>query len=173
MAKRKKAKQKIMLDVGCGFNKQPGFLGMDKRDVDGVDYVHDAEIVPWPLADESCAVVAMSHLIEHIKPWLQIQTLDECWRILEVGGILAMSTPYGFSYGYKQDPTHCSPWVEATVEYFCAGTPLYEIYRPKPWQIDVGPDNKPKFFYNVRTNMEFVLKKITEKQAEGMRQNAN
>ena len=111
MAKKKKLKQKIMLDVGCGFNKTHGYIGMDKRKVDGVDIVHDAEKVPWPLDSDACSIIAMSHLIEHIKPWYQIDVINECWRILEPGGLLLIATPYATSFGYSQDPTHCSPWT--------------------------------------------------------------
>lgn len=159
-------KQKTLLDVGCGFNKQPGFIGMDKRAVDGVDIVHDVELFPWPLGDGTCAVVVASHLIEHIKPWLQVDFMNEVWRVLEVGGVFAMSTPYADSFGYKQDPTHCAPWNEATVEYFCAGTFLYEVYRPKPWALDIGPDNRPKFYFNKKENMEVVFKKLTVEDGE-------
>jgi len=160
-----------MLDVGCGFNKQRGFTGMDKRDVEGVDIVHDVEKTPWPIAAESCAVIVMSHLIEHIKPWLQIEIMNEAWRVLEVGGTLAIATPHGESFGYLQDPTHCAPWVEATVEYFCAGTALFEVYRPKPWQIDFGPDKRLKFFYSKRGSIEVVFKKLTDAEGERMRTN--
>lgn len=172
MPKRKKVKQKILLDIGCGFNKQKGFIGMDKRNVDGVDIVHDVEKFPWPLDNESCSVVVMSHLIEHIKPWLQIDVMDEAWRIIEVGGILAIATPHGESFGYLQDPTHCAPWVEATIDYFCAGTFLYNIYRPKPWTLDLGPDNKPKFFFSKKGNLEVVFRKITEEAGKEICENA-
>ena len=153
--KKKKIVPKINLDVGCGFNKNPGFIGMDKRAVDGVDIIHDAESLPWPLKDESCAVVVMSHLIEHIKPWLQIDVIDECWRVLEVGGQLAIATPYATSFGYSQDPTHCAPWNEATPTYFWPGEPLYEVYRPKPWA-------KKYLTFDVKFNIEFAMTKILE-----------
>lgn len=155
----KKIKPLINLDVGCGFNKNPGFIGMDKRKVDGVDIVHDAEIIPWPLKGESCAVVVMSHLIEHIKPWLQIDVIDECWRVLEVGGQLAIATPYATSFGYSQDPTHCSPWNEATPTYFWPDHPLYQVYRPKPWK-------KKYLTYDVKFNIELAMIKLPEGGAD-------
>jgi ubiquinone/menaquinone biosynthesis C-methylase UbiE len=157
MTKKKlpKIQPKIHLDVGCGFNKNPGFIGMDKRKVDGVDIVHDAENLPWPIKDESCSVIAMSHLIEHIKPWLQIDVINECWRVLEFGGVLAIATPYATSFGYSQDPTHCSPWNEATPTYFFPGEPLYEVYRPKPWA-------KERIWWDVKFNIECVMRKIKE-----------
>ena len=41
----------IRLDIGCGANKAPGFVGMDMRALPGVDIVHDVEQYPWPLPD--------------------------------------------------------------------------------------------------------------------------
>lgn len=154
MAKQK-VKQKIMLDVGCGFNKNTGFIGMDKRAVQGVDIVHDAECLPWPLEDESCAVISMSHLIEHIKPWLQIDVINECWRILEINGVLMIATPYANSFGYLQDPTHCSPWNEATPDYFFHGTALYDVYKPLPWK-------KERLYWNTKMNLEVAMRKMKE-----------
>ena len=162
MTKRKKVEQKIMLDVGCGFNKQAGYVGLDKRKVDGVDIVHDAEAFPWPLPDSSCAVVVMSHFIEHVKPWKQIDLMNECWRVLDVGGVMMIATPHALSFGYLQDPTHCTPWNEATVEYFVPGHPLYEVYRPKPWTLE-------RRFYDRRANIELALRKMTEAEGEEKR----
>ena len=168
---KKKIKAKLNVDLGCGFNKQPGFVGMDKRDVEGVDIVHDLEKFPWPIDDESCATLIASHLIEHIKPWLQIDFMNEAWRILEVGGIFAISTPYAESFGYLQDPTHCAPWNEATVAYFCAGTGLYNVYRPRPWMINIDRNGRLVFFFSKRGNMEFVFKKLSIEDGERMVQN--
>jgi len=151
---REPPKQKLRLDVGCGFNKQPGFVGMDRRKVKGVDIIHDAEDLPWPLPSESCAVVLMSHLIEHIVPGKTIDVMDECWRLLEPGGLLMMTTPYATSFGYFMDPTHCNPWNEATPTYFDPENPsgLYNIYKPKPWKI-------VKHFWSQVGNMELVMEK--------------
>jgi len=160
-----KVRQKIMLDIGCGHNKQRGYTGMDKRKVSGVDIVHDAEIIPYPLESNSCAVIIMIHLIEHIKPWLQIDVINECWRLLEPDGALILAMPYGNGFRYVQDPTHCSPWNEATVEYYLPGFPLYEVYAPKPWHLE-------KRFWTHNGDMEVALRKITEKEAKKRRKNS-
>lgn len=156
--------QKIMLDVGCGFSCQPGFVGMDKRKVKGVQICHDIEETPWPLDNKVCSVIMMSHLIEHIKPWFQFDVINEAWRVLEVGGVLLISTPHGKSFGYLQDPTHCCPWVEATPEYFCPGTYLYEVYRPRPWALE-------KLSWNQYSNLECVLKKLSKKEGKKVYEN--
>jgi len=144
-----------MVDLGCGETKQHGWIGMDKRALPEVDVVHDLEIFPWPLEDDSCTMLKASHLVEHIKPWLQIDFMNECWRVLEEGGILIISTPYGHSYRFVQDPTHCSPWNESTPEYFDPRFPFYYVYKPKPWEILKG-----QFYWNLNGDIELAMKKV-------------
>ncbi len=62
------AKLGISLDLGCGANKHPGFVGLDVRDLPGVDIVHDLNVYPWPLPDESVNRITCSHVVEHIPP---------------------------------------------------------------------------------------------------------
>jgi len=142
----------VKLDVGCGGNKQNGFIGLDMRDLPGVDIVHNAEEFPYPLPGESCSIILCSHLIEHIKPWLMINFMNELWRLLEVNGQLWASMPYATSFGFVQDPTHCNPCNEATWQYFDPQYPLYNIYTPKPYRIQQS-------IYRETGNMEIVLVK--------------
>ena len=145
----------ILLDIGCGEAKQPGFVGMDKRALDTVDIVHDLEEFPYPLEDESCLTIVGSHIVEHIKPWLMIDFMNELWRLLKPEGQLALSTPYAGSPGYWQDPTHCNGCTERTWQYFDPTYPLYNIYKPKPWRIEKGFP-----VYQVTGNLEVVMRKI-------------
>ena len=150
----------INLDVGCGFHKQPNFIGLDKRKIPGiVDIVHDAEVFPWPLPDDICNKILLSHLWEHIKPWLTIDLMDECWRIMKPHGQLLLSTPYAGSFGYYQDPTHCNPANEATWTYFDPQYPLYGIYKPKPWKVERNA-------YQMNSNMEVILAKRTVEEGK-------
>jgi SAM-dependent methyltransferase len=167
--KRKlKAASGFRLDVGCGGNKQLGWIGMDKRQVKGadgkdvVDVLHDIEVFPWPFDDESVLDILCSHIIEHIKPWLMIDLMNEMWRVMKPGGQLVISMPYGVSYGYVQDPTHCNACNEATWQYFDPRFPLYGIYKPKPWL-----QNKGFPQWQISGNMEVLMRKLTE--ADGVR----
>jgi SAM-dependent methyltransferase len=145
-----------MLDIGCGSNKQEGgFVGLDKLPLEGVDIVHDLEEFPYPLDDESCITIVGSHIVEHIKPWLMIDFMNELWRLLKPDGRLALSMPYGISHGFVQDPTHCNAVNETTWQYFdpdYAG--LYCYYKPKPWKILQGFP-----VYQITGNLEVVLEK--------------
>ncbi len=105
----KKYNQGIKLDLGCGENKQEGFVGIDIRKLKGVDIVHDLEKFPYPLPDECASLAIASHLVEHINPHkgVFIDFMNEVWRLLKPNGEFIIGTPYAGSPGYYQDPTHC------------------------------------------------------------------
>ncbi len=105
----KKNQQGIRLDVGCGANKQLGFVGMDYRKEPGVDIVHDLEKFPWPLPNECASLVMASHVVEHINPHggVFIAFMNEVWRILKPDGEFLIAAPYATSQGMFRDPTHC------------------------------------------------------------------
>jgi len=152
-------KSGILLDIGCGQNAQPGWTGMDIRELPGVDIVQDVESFPWPLPDECVKLAMASHLIEHINPhkFGFINFMNEVWRVLQVGSEFAMALPHGSSQGYLQDPTHCNPCNEATFDYFCPEreSGLYWIYKPKPWRVKVLNSNPA-------ASIEVVLIKLAE-----------
>ena len=136
----------FFLDIGCGRNKQQGFVGMDAQLLPGVDLVWDVNVHPWPLEDETVKMAMCSHLIEHIPSVafidgktrnLFIEFMDEVWRILVPEGEFAIAYPHGSSQGFLQDPTHVHAMNESTWCYFdpLHPTHFYQFYQPKPWKI--------------------------------------
>lgn len=151
------AKRGILLDIGCGANKQGGrFVGMDRQELPGVDVVHDWNEIPWPFADGSVLTAVASHVVEHVDPadGRFLRWLGEVWRILQPLGQLALVTPYAGSPGYWQDPTHCNGCTEATFFYVDPLHPsdLYRFYEPAPWAIELNA-------YHRQGNLEVVLRK--------------
>lgn len=151
----------IRLDIGCGANKQPGFVGIDMLPLKGVDIVHDLEETPWPLPDECVMTAVASHVLEHINPHkgVFIAVMDEIWRVLKPRGQFAFVVPHASSHGYQQDPTHCNMINETTCHYFDPdpegnniGQQLYGFYRPKPWKIE-------RQYFNPEGNLEVLLTK--------------
>lgn len=150
-----RSKSGIRLDIGCGENKQPNFIGMDIRSVKGVDIVHDAQDFPYPIPDSCCLQVLLSHLWEHIEPKNRIKLMDEIWRVMKPDGQLLISVPYYLSFGAYQDPTHYPCPNEATFTYFDPKYPLYQVYKPKPWKL-VRND------YSMNGNLEVIMEAVKD-----------
>lgn len=149
-------KEIIKLDIGCGANKEVGFIGMDIRDLPGVDIVHDIEEFPFPIPDQSFTLLSAAHVIEHIDPrkFGFIKFMDECWRVLKYDGQFRLSTPYGGSTHYLADPTHINPVIPHTFHYFdpMQMTKLYGQYEPAPWSIQ-------QLYWSPDGNIEVLLSK--------------
>ncbi len=64
----KEKNQGVKIDLGCGANKIPDFVGVDIRQLPGVDIVMDLEKYPWPIPGECASLVTCSHVLEHINP---------------------------------------------------------------------------------------------------------
>lgn len=157
---------KVHLDIGCGANKNPGFIGIDMLPLPGVDIIHDLEDTPWPLPDESIDMATASHVLEHINPHkgVFIDVMNEIWRVLKPNAQFAFVVPHAESHGYAQDPTHCNMINETTMHYFDPdpeganiGQQLYAFYRPKPWKIE-------RQYWTPEGNLEVLLtKRIMDK----------
>lgn len=145
----------MKLDIGCGYSKAPGYIGMDIRPLPGVDIVQDIEKLPWDIKDETFEVVFCSHILEHINPKLHVDIMNEIWRITKPSGVLTIGMPYAGSFNFWQDPTHIHAWNEATPQYFDPGFPLYKVYRPKPWRIQRNS-------FNPQENINVLFVKIKE-----------
>ena len=150
----------IKLNVGCGQSTEKDEVGMDIRKMDGVDIVHDLELVPYPLPHDSCIMIKAHHIVEHINPhkFGFINVMNEWWRIMKPGGKLWIIVPYAGSHGYWQDPTHVNPCNETTWAYFDPtqhNQSLYNIYKPRPWRLLPG-----KLFVNPLFNMELIFEKM-------------
>jgi hypothetical protein len=131
----------VNFDLGCSDTKRDGYIGIDNRPSKGVDIVWDLEKVPYPIPSNCAGLSVASHIVEHLKPWLMVDIMNEWWRIMKVGGQMLIATPYAGSPMFYQDPTHIKGWNEATIEYFDPFAPmskgsLYPVYKPLPWKIE-------------------------------------
>lgn len=156
--------RQVKLDIGCGNHKDPGWFGIDIQDLPGVDLVWDLNNHPWPLDSESIGQAKAWHIVEHIpkvavtaagtrRPFIEF--MNEIWRILIVGSILDIETPYGSSAGFIHDPTHVNQIDELTFEHFDPTYPRYLTYHPRPWRIN-------NLIWTVDGNVNILLRKILE-----------
>jgi predicted SAM-dependent methyltransferase len=120
----------LRLDLACGRNKQPGYLGVDRVALEGVDRVVDLEAYPWPWPDASVETVYCSHFIEHVSDFCAF--MNELWRVMIPGGTATIIAPYYTSMRAWQDPTHKRAISEASF-----------LYANKDWRTANGLDHYP------------------------------
>jgi SAM-dependent methyltransferase len=93
----------LRLDLGCGYVKPDGFVGLD--DLSGAhaqipdaenppDVFIDLNREPYPFADDSCDEIRASHFLEHSNV---NHVFDEVHRLLRPGGTFLVVVPYANS----------------------------------------------------------------------------
>eukprot|EP00825_Cyclidium_porcatum_P024473 TRINITY_DN2688_c0_g2_i1.p4 TRINITY_DN2688_c0_g2~~TRINITY_DN2688_c0_g2_i1.p4 ORF type:complete len:209 (+),score=6.81 TRINITY_DN2688_c0_g2_i1:1549-2175(+) len=91
------------LDLGCGYVKPSGFIGIDNlsgessqipNDKNSPDIFLDLDSASFPFADNSCEEVRSSHFLEHSN---LMHILDESHRVLRPGGTFLFAVPYANS----------------------------------------------------------------------------
>src|SRR5688572_21255307 len=82
----------LCLNLGCGPQTLPGWVNVDIARGPGIDVVWDLRrSLPFP--DESCTVIYCEHMIEHLDRNDSKRFLRECFRVLQYGGVIRLSTP--------------------------------------------------------------------------------
>lgn len=99
----------LKIDIGCGKNKKPGFIGFDSLKMDGVDIVGDVR-ERWPWDDSSVDEAHCSHVLEHLTnlgdKYERVHFFNELYRVLKPGAGCSLIFPHWASQRYYGDPTH-------------------------------------------------------------------
>lgn len=112
----------IAVDLGCGTQKEKGFIGVDIVPADQVDVVADLN-QGFPFPDHSVDLVKAHDFIEYLPD--RIKTMNELWRICKPGAIVDILVPSTDGRGAFQDPTHVSFWNINSFMYYCQEYPPY------------------------------------------------
>ncbi len=124
---------KIEFELGCGeYKRRANTIGIDKRDMQGVDIIVDLEN-GFPFLPESLVDSIYSyHFLEHLE------NLDlhfaECYRILKPGGIVEAIVPHWSNPYARSDPTHKREFGLYTLAYYCKNTSFHRkvpLYAPE------------------------------------------
>jgi SAM-dependent methyltransferase len=111
------------VNLGSGSKRIPGFTNLDRMDIEGVDIVHDLDVLPLPFADNSIQEILCQDILEHVE---YIPLLKEIHRILAPGGSVRIRVPHYTSRNNYTDPTHKKRFSISTFDYFSQGTYVYE-----------------------------------------------
>jgi len=83
----------VRLNIGSGDlpMRQPGWINVDETQYPGVDLVLRVPPLPWD--SETVSEIYAGHFLEHLERKDAADFLDECWRVLQPGGKLAILVP--------------------------------------------------------------------------------
>lgn len=131
----------VKLDIGCGKNKQPGYIGIDAIAFEGVDVVMDVRKKWDQYADASVDEVHCSHFVEHLTNSERINFWNELHRVLKKGAQARIITPHWSNACAYGDPTHQWPPMSEWAVY----------YLNKDWR-DVNAPHAP-----LECDFDFVI----------------
>jgi predicted SAM-dependent methyltransferase len=82
----------LCVNLGCGYRTMRGWINVDQARGPEVQVVCDLRR-GLPFRSESCAAIFCEHMIEHVSKDDAQNLLGECYRALQTGGVLRLSTP--------------------------------------------------------------------------------
>lgn len=82
----------LKLNLGCGTNYIPGFIHIDVREFDHIDFVSEVNKLEMFHSGQVDLIYA-SHVLEHFKRDETESVLKEWYRVLKENGILRLAVP--------------------------------------------------------------------------------
>jgi len=117
---------KKILDVGCGWNKTPGAIGIDSNPRTHADVIHDLGVLPYPFADDEFDEVVCRHVAEHVPDVMAFVT--ELFRITRPGGRITITTPHYSNPDWPTYPTHRNHFNSYSFNCFVAERQVFPFY---------------------------------------------
>jgi SAM-dependent methyltransferase len=114
------------LDVGCGINKFPGALGIDRNPRSRADVICDLDRFPYPFRDNSFASLRAVHVIEHVSDVMR--AMEEFHRVVAPSGRVLIVTPHYTDFSSFCDPTHRWHLNSFSLRYFGPDNAGYGYY---------------------------------------------
>lgn len=124
----------IKINLGAGSEPTPGWVNTDWLQMPGIDKVFNLLQFPWPFDDNVADEILARDVIEHMPNFTAggqstpIEFVRECWRILQPGGKLFMTTPHWASPNMWIDPTHVRGFDVKSFDYFDPDTDFGKWY---------------------------------------------
>ena len=150
-----------VLDMGCGFSKEPGSIGVDMIAGSDADVRANLAHDTLPFQDNSFDAIYCNDVLEHLPN--VIGTMEEIWRVGKHGADVYIVSPSMSSAHLHNDPTHLRAFTSRSFDYFIEGEKLFKYgYSParftKESVVYDKESRKQKRFYD-RWVAEFATKR--------------
>jgi len=98
----------LKLNMGCGHNKMPDCVNVDRFAEAEPDVVWDLEVLPWPWEDNSVDAILFNHCLEHMGQDSRVflSMMQEIYRICKDGAEIQINVPHPRCDDFIGDPTH-------------------------------------------------------------------
>lgn len=106
------------LNVGCGWERRPGFLNVDIAALPSVDVVGRLGPGSLPFPDGAFSVILARDVLEHVDT---VAALRELHRLTAPGGAVVISAVHFTCRNLYVDPTHVRGFSVRTFDFFVAG----------------------------------------------------
>lgn len=110
-----KIKELVKVELGCGPNKQNGYIGVDRYKLLGVDIVADLN-KGLPFENDSVDVILAIHSLEHLDDLHHI--MSEIYRVCKHKAIVNIIAPYENQGSNIANLYHKIPFNEHTFRFF-------------------------------------------------------
>ena len=116
------------LNLGCGYNKLPGYVNVDLDVNCKPDVVTDLEQI-LPFDDNSIDEIYMYHVLEHLgqdtKTYFRIW--KELYRICKDQALLRITVPHWQHENFHHDPTHVRKITPIGIDMFSQKRNMHTI----------------------------------------------
>ncbi|MFJ4195320.1 class I SAM-dependent methyltransferase [Pseudomonas sp. NPDC089534] len=136
----------MKLDVGCGPKCLPGFVGVDRFPLPGVQVIADLD-KPLPFENDSVEVVHAAHSLEHVSDLMF--TMRELYRVCKHRAQVCIVVPYYEQKLNLANPYHLQVFNEHTPRFWssCTWAPIdrEEYYHPHAvtWGLSQSDNSNP------------------------------
>ena len=151
----------MKLNLGCGFNKRPGYINVDK--FGEPDIRHDLESFPWPWQDNLFEEVQLIHVLEHLgkDPDSFVCIIKELFRICKNGARIFVAVPHPRHDDFLSDPTHVRPITPLLMSLFSRRENLN-------WQAANAANSLLALYHNVDFELRNVTYVLESRYAEAL-----
>lgn len=161
------------VDLGCGLTKLPGFIGVDRFPMPGVDVIADLD-GKLPFEDNSVDLVYASHSLEHVDSIMN--TIREIYRICKHGAQICIVSPYYFQGLNLANSYHKQTFNEHTPRFWTHALrvpvpeALYRTPHAVNWGLSMADNSDPGVDIRcVRMEFFYFAKHLTVPEEERLR----